>query len=85
MESKIKGNKRGQVISLLSVLAIALGVFLIVGIAINWNLFIIIAGFVPILAVGLCVIFLPGLAKILYRIIYKRIDKKLTDISEQIR
>ena len=79
-----KMNKRKQIVSLLSMMAIALAIFLVVGIAINWNLLIVIACFVQILGIGLAIILVPDLLKEKHNDLSKKIDSKITEYGKKI-
>ena len=77
-------EKRKQLTSLLSMMAMAFIAFMVVGVCINWNLFIVIGCFIPILLIGIGVIYMPDQAKKVHGNLQDKIDKKITNVGKQI-
>lgn len=70
-------KKKPMISSLLSVMTIVSGIIGFIGLALNWNLFLVIGGLLIILTVGILVIFLPGVFQKLYKLLYLKIDKTI--------
>jgi hypothetical protein len=78
-------DKRGQVVSLMATMIMIFVAMLFVGLCLNWNLFYIIGGAIPIIIVGLMIIYIPGVLKGIYFILKKVVDRKITKVAKMIQ
>lgn len=77
-------KKRKRIISLLSMIVMAFVVFVVVGLMINWNIFIVIACFIPIIIIGLGIILLPSYIRKIHTDLEQKIDDKITKYGKVI-
>lgn len=68
-----------KLISLTTTLLMILIVLMVVGIAVNWNLFVVLALFMPIALVGYLVIILPSKLKKLHADLEAKVEKKIDE------